>query len=131
MSVLCFLRGLSFKMILAYIKDGKCTQYKYVKKITRVLVFAFLVRILVLYEGKITDEQYKTVAQKYNEIRKEMKEIKERAHLCNTKMQHEFQKAGIISPRFFVCFDLFRPRLMLSVALLFAVRFWQILPRTD
>lgn len=210
MSVLCFLRGLSFKMILAYIKDGKCTQYKYVKKITRVLVFAFLAQILVLLltaiesdlafqltgehydtgspnrfviynliwinaffilsyeyknkikmfspifsadtheqdkdkqnstlnveyaeetrktvnpeieikndsihianrsntdearylelynelkkipvakvkqwhnEGKITDEQYKIVARKYNEIRKEMKEIKERAELAKS-----------------------------------------------
>ena len=35
-------------------------------------------------EGKITDEQYKTVARKYNEIRKEMKEIKERAELAKS-----------------------------------------------
>lgn len=56
MSVLCFLRGLSFKMILAYIKDGKCTQYKYVKKITRVLVFAFLVQILVLLLAAIESD---------------------------------------------------------------------------
>lgn len=47
--LVCFFRGLSVKMIIKYIADGKCIKYRYIKRLTIVLMLAFLAQILLIF----------------------------------------------------------------------------------